>query len=297
MTTHSDIGQLDKSYSISLAELRDCGLDCREEVRRGERLNHSASLNSNMSYMSVVSLIPNDELERLLTEVKCLDEETVQCAEDIQVVVLHKEEGAGLGFSIAGGIDYENKMITVHKVFPSGLAAQEGTIAQGDEVLSINGNSLKGLTHSGALSLLHKARPGHQAIVVIRKVCEAERAALRVRGMTPRDNVNHGAVPVSSGDMVAVELMKTCGGLGFSLDGGKSSSQGDRPLTIKKVFQGGSADQTGLLQPGDQLMQVGEEDYCNLTCYEAWNLIKAIAPGLVRVVIRKSQLGAQGQQT
>ncbi|XP_038643006.1 pro-interleukin-16-like [Scyliorhinus canicula] len=300
MTSHSDIGQLDKSYSISLAELRDCGLDCREDVRRSERLNHSASLNSNMSYMSVVSLIPNDELERLLAEVKCLDEETVQCAEEIQVVVLHKEDGSGLGFSIAGGSDHENKMITVHKVFPSGLAAQEGTIAQGDEVLSINGNSLRGLTHSGALSLLHKARPGHQAIVVIRKSTEAERAAVRVKGLsnkTPRDSVDHGAVPVSSGDMVTVELMKTFSGLGFSLDGGKSSSQGDRPLTIKKVFQGGSADQSGLLQPGDQLMQVGEEDYCNLTCYEAWNLIKAIPPGLVRVVIRKSQLGAQGQQT
>lgn len=32
---------------------------------------------------------------------------------DIQVTILHKEEGAGLGFSLAGGVDLENKAITV----------------------------------------------------------------------------------------------------------------------------------------------------------------------------------------
>lgn len=32
---------------------------------------------------------------------------------DIHVTILHKEEGAGLGFSLAGGVDLENKAITV----------------------------------------------------------------------------------------------------------------------------------------------------------------------------------------
>ncbi len=32
---------------------------------------------------------------------------------DIHVVILHKEEGAGLGFSIAGGSDLESKAATV----------------------------------------------------------------------------------------------------------------------------------------------------------------------------------------
>lgn len=32
---------------------------------------------------------------------------------DIHVVILHKEEGAGLGFSIAGGSDLESKAPTV----------------------------------------------------------------------------------------------------------------------------------------------------------------------------------------
>lgn len=36
-----------------------------------------------------------------------------QQLDNIHVTVLHKEEGAGLGFSLAGGADLENKVITV----------------------------------------------------------------------------------------------------------------------------------------------------------------------------------------
>lgn len=38
----------------------------------------------------------------------------LQDYEDVQVVVLHKEVGVGLGFSLAGGVD-QNKPITVRR--------------------------------------------------------------------------------------------------------------------------------------------------------------------------------------
>lgn len=37
----------------------------------------------------------------------------LQQLDSIRVTILHKEEGAGLGFSLAGGADLENKVITV----------------------------------------------------------------------------------------------------------------------------------------------------------------------------------------
>lgn len=46
----------------------------------------------------------------------------MQQLEDIHVVILHKEEGTGLGFSIAGGID-QNKSTTVSKTFTPVLAS------------------------------------------------------------------------------------------------------------------------------------------------------------------------------
>lgn len=39
-------------------------------------------------------------------------------------------------------------------------------------------------------------------------------------------------------DVVCIELLKTSAGLGFSLDGGKASVSGDRPLLVKRIFKG-----------------------------------------------------------
>lgn len=45
----------------------------------------------------------------------------VQVKEDVYFVILSKDEGSGLGFSIAGGMDLEQKSITVKSpvCFPS----------------------------------------------------------------------------------------------------------------------------------------------------------------------------------
>lgn len=59
-------------------------------------------------------------------------------------------------------------------MFPSGLAAQEGTIEKGDEVLSINGQTLRGFTHADATAALRQARTLTLAVVVVGKRAEEE---------------------------------------------------------------------------------------------------------------------------
>lgn len=59
-------------------------------------------------------------------------------------------------------------------MFPSGLAAQEGTIQRGDEVLSINGQTLRGVTHTDATNALRQARGLKLAVVVVSKRAEEE---------------------------------------------------------------------------------------------------------------------------
>lgn len=59
-------------------------------------------------------------------------------------------------------------------MFPSGLAAQEGTIQKGDEVLSINGQTLRGVTHADATAALRQARNLKMSVVVISKRAEED---------------------------------------------------------------------------------------------------------------------------
>lgn len=57
----------------------------------------------------------------------------------------------------------------VHKVFHSGVAAQEGSIREGDQVLSINGTELSGYAHLDALRVLRRAKSREMGVVVLRR--------------------------------------------------------------------------------------------------------------------------------
>ncbi|KAM7423491.1 hypothetical protein PAMA_000036 [Pampus argenteus] len=270
----------DRGFSVSLATLREC------TIERGEE---GAAVTSACAH-SVISAIPPQEIQRMIKEAKALDEDTLKQLLDIHVVILHKEEGAGLGFSIAGGSDLESKAPTVHKVFPSGLAAQEGTIQKGDEVLSINGQTLCGLTHTDTTNALRQARSLELAVVVICK--RAEEEAREGRGC--RSEESNPAE--EQGAAVSVELEKGVGGVGFTLEGGKGSIHGDRPLVINRIFKGGAAEQSSL-QMGDEVLQVQGISLQDMTRFEAWNMIKALPEGSITVVIRRRPAGQNETQS
>ncbi|XP_048471982.1 pro-interleukin-16 [Rhincodon typus] len=279
--------QLEKGFSLSLAELRVCTFNLTDENRNEDvKREFSSSLSSCVSAQSVISSIPAEELEKLIEEVKNLDEETLKQFEDIHVVVLHKEEGSGLGFSIGGGIDLENKVTTVHRVFPNGLAAEEGTIQKGDEILSINGQSLKDVTHTEALGILRQARLPKQAVIVIHKGKEGERKLSIPTESSATDSPTSSAAD-GKVNTFTVEIEKNAGGLGFSLEGGKGSINGDKPLIINRIFKGGALDQSNIIQPGDELLQVNTTILQGLSRFDAWNVIKSLPDGPCSATIRR----------
>ncbi|KAG9261688.1 PDZ domain-containing protein 2 isoform X1 [Astyanax mexicanus] len=218
--------------------------------------------------------------------------------EDVHFVVLSKEEGSGLGFSIAGGVDLVQKSITVHRVFTHGAAGMEGTIRRGDAVLSINGSNLSGTTHGEALSCLHQTRLHKQALVVIQRGKDSEPSSPRrdvslQPGTCPspayqeHSRENGTIMEVGPDGALSVELQKTAAGLGFSLEGGKASAQGDRPLYIKRIFRGGAAEVSRVIDVGDEVLAINGRSLQGLMHYDAWNVIKAISEGPVQLVIRK----------
>ncbi|XP_037078692.1 serine/arginine repetitive matrix protein 2-like [Pollicipes pollicipes] len=88
------------------------------------------------------------------------------------LLTLTFEKGAGkksLGFSIVGGRDSPKGSIGifVKTVFQNGQAA--GKLIEGDEVLTLNGESMQGLLHSEAVTLFKSVRSGQVTLEVARR--------------------------------------------------------------------------------------------------------------------------------
>ncbi|RVE62706.1 hypothetical protein OJAV_G00159650 [Oryzias javanicus] len=284
VTITSNMSQSDRpSFSVSLSELcsfagpdfeSDDEEDDWESVSR-----RSASVCSDMSVFSCVSTLATEELDRLLEDVRTVEDDNIKDYEDVQVVVLHKEVGVGLGFSLAGGVD-QNKPVTVHKVFPSGVAAQQGTITEGDMVLSINGSSFRQSTHREALDVLKKAKSRSMGVVVLRRDDISVAAAI----VAPEVNEDATQAQYETGQHVCVQLQKNSRHLGFSLHGGVGSTEGNVPLTVKKIFHGGPVDK---VFPGDEVLEIDGMSMVAMRCLEAWNFIKKLPQGSVEVVLRR----------
>lgn len=107
-------------------------------------------------------------------------------------------------------------------------------------------------------------------------------------GLKIRVNFYHPSVLFFSDKahpLITVKMYKGPNGLGISLEGGKESPLGDRPLSIKRVFKGGAADKTGQLKVGDKIMAINGFSLTNMTHLEAWNLLKTLPDGDISLLI------------
>ncbi|RXN25559.1 multiple PDZ domain -like protein [Labeo rohita] len=74
-----------------------------------------------------------------------------------QTIILERGS-AGLGFSIVGGFgsSHGDLPIYVKNIFPKGAAVEDGRLRRGVQLLTVNGQSLEGVTHSEAVELLRQ---------------------------------------------------------------------------------------------------------------------------------------------
>ncbi|CAG7729581.1 unnamed protein product [Allacma fusca] len=90
----------------------------------------------------------------------------------MHTVTFEKGSGRkGLGFSIVGGTDSPkgNMGIFVKTIFPTGQAAEFRTLVEGDEILTVNGTPLQGLSHAEAIGMFKKIKTGQVVLEVARR--------------------------------------------------------------------------------------------------------------------------------
>ncbi|XP_071952014.1 tyrosine-protein phosphatase non-receptor type 13-like isoform X2 [Antedon mediterranea] len=69
-----------------------------------------------------------------------------------------KPASGGLGFSLIGGEKGGKTSVFIKTITPGGVAANDGRLRIGDKLLQVNGQSLVGMTHNKAISLLRRAK-------------------------------------------------------------------------------------------------------------------------------------------
>ncbi|GMS85096.1 hypothetical protein PENTCL1PPCAC_7271, partial [Pristionchus entomophagus] len=153
------------------------------------------------------------------------------------------KDGKGLGLSIVGGSDTVLGTVVIHEVYPDGAAAADGRLRPGDQVLEVNGTSLRGVSHEQAISLLRRTPPKVRLLVY-------RDANLQMSLLDPTQIYN----------MFDLELTKRPGrGLGLSIVGRKN----EPGVYVSEVVKGGAAEADGRLMTGDQILSINGEDCAN----------------------------------
>uniref|UniRef100_A0ABD2XD71 PDZ domain-containing protein n=1 Tax=Trichogramma kaykai TaxID=54128 RepID=A0ABD2XD71_9HYME len=249
----------------------------------------SEQFGSISSLASSTSLISPHELGQLLDEVKLDDPK-----DDTQVIYLKKEENpsGSVGITLAGGSDCEIKEVTVHRVLKNSIADRNGNIHRGDRVLSINGCSMRGLTHRESQAVLKQ--PRNEVVLVVLPRAKLDNTGVRPRHRTESvetivEDYETSGVGDSSpwGPPMTVVVRKDSNGyFGFSIDGGRDSPKGDKPIVIKKIFPGGPAEKTGSLSMGDQLLEVNQRDVSRMSKHDVWTILKKVPEDYVTLLVR-----------
>ncbi|KAJ6662571.1 hypothetical protein lerEdw1_011708 [Lerista edwardsae] len=183
-----------------------------------------------------------------------------------------------LGISIAGGkgSPLGDIPIFIAMIQASGVAARTHKLKVGDRIVSINGQSLDGLSHADAVNLLKNA----YGSIILQVVADTNISAIasQLESMTAGTNISPPTEHYPEDSEVPqpklIVLEKGSDGLGFSIVGGYGSPHGDLPIYVKTIFAKGAAADDSRLKRGDQILAVNGESLESVTHEQAVAILK-----------------------
>ncbi|CAH1785422.1 unnamed protein product, partial [Owenia fusiformis] len=171
-----------------------------------------------------------------------------------------------LGISIVGGTDTPLMCVVVQNLLHDGIAAKDGRLQSGDQILEVNGEDLTQATHTQA----------RKALELLYSICR-----LTVYREKSEDNS-----PIEKEEILRISLVKQKGKqLGIKLVG-KRHSPG---LYIMDVIPESLAAQDNRLKRDDRILEINCQDLTFGTQEQAANIIQASVDKVQFVVSRRSR--------
>uniref|UniRef100_A0AAY4AM35 Multiple PDZ domain crumbs cell polarity complex component n=1 Tax=Denticeps clupeoides TaxID=299321 RepID=A0AAY4AM35_9TELE len=214
---------------------------------------------------------------------------------DLFSVKLEKSPGHSLGLSIMGRRN--DTGVFVSDIVKGGLVEQDGSLTQGDQILSVNGVDVRSATQETVAALLkccvgsiilevgrfnagpfHSERRLSQSSQVSAHLYLSHYFTFKVVTFV-KNSLDHHL------DLRTVEITKSSSeSLGISIAGGVGSPLGDVPIFIAMMNPTGLAAQTQKLRMGDRIVAICGTSTEGMTHQQAVSLLKN-AIGLVELQV------------
>uniref|UniRef100_A0A8C2E0V6 Membrane-associated guanylate kinase, WW and PDZ domain-containing protein 3 n=1 Tax=Cyprinus carpio TaxID=7962 RepID=A0A8C2E0V6_CYPCA len=211
---------------------------------------------------------------------KALPESIVPLYKELDVFIKRDQE-TGFGFRVLGGEGAEQP-VYIGAIIPQGAAEKEGRLRAGDELIGIDGITVKGKSHKQVLDLMtNAARNGQVLLSVCRKVIYRDaledvgsRALTLVNGSPRLPRIQVPSIK-DQGSFDITLHRKDNEGFGFVILTSKSKPPpGVIPHKIGRIIKGSPTDRCGLLNVGDRISAVNSQSIVELSHNDIVQLIK-----------------------
>ncbi|KAK2889507.1 hypothetical protein Q8A67_014882 [Cirrhinus molitorella] len=238
---------------------------------------------------------PKQDASLHYSKPKALQESIVPLYKELDVFIKRDQE-TGFGFRVLGG-EGADQPVYIGAIIPQGAAEKEGRLRAGDELVGIDGITVKGKSHKQVLDLMtYAARNGQVLLSVRRKVIY--RDAL--------EDVGSGALTLVNGSprlpRIQVPSIKDQGsfditlhrkdneGFGFVILTSKSKPPpGVIPHKIGRIIEGSPTDRCGLLNVGDRISAVNSQSIVELSHNDIVQLIKDAGNSVTLTVVPEDE--------